>query len=501
MRAGNRNLRAELQALDLAPVVVRGLDGQIRLWTTGMQQLYGYTAAEAVGRVSHELLKTVFPRPLLDIEAEMLDKGAWSGELVHRRRDNDIVVVASRWSLFRDKDGTPNAVTEVNNDVTKQRNAEADRLRLASIIETSEDAIIGKSLEGLVTSWNKAAETLFGYAAEEILGRPVAILFPPSSVADEALILERLRRGEHIQHYETVRLRKDGAEVHVSLSISPICDLAGKIVGASKIARDITEQTRTLQRLEETQAELRHVSRLSAMGTMASSLAHELNQPLTAAKNYLAALRRLTAAPELDRERIGQIAARAEAQVVRAGEIILNLREFVGKGETEQRAEDLNHTVEEAAALALIEAKHKGVKTVMQLDRNLPLVRIDRIQIQQVIVNLVRNAAEAMEGVEPRQLTVSTAWLGEAAAAEIAIADTGAGIAPQVAARLFQPFVTSKKSGMGLGLSICREIVEAHGGTLSAGPNAPRGTVFTIALPVAARDEANGSQEASEPCR
>jgi two-component system, LuxR family, sensor kinase FixL len=493
MSASSSQFNAEWQAFDLAPVAIRDLDGKIRLWTTGMQHLYGYSAAEAVGRVSHELLKTAFPQPLRDIETEMLDQGTWSGELVHRRRDNGIVVVASLWSLFRAADGTPHAVTEVNSDLTKQKSAEAERLRLASIIESSEDAIIGKNLEGLVTSWNKAAEALFGFTAEEILGRPVAILFPLERVADEQLILERLRRGERVEHYDAVRLRKDGTEVHVSLSISPIRDLAGEIVGASKIARDITDQRRTQERLQETQAELRHVSRLSTMGKMASSLAHELNQPLTATRNYLAALRRLTAAPELDRERIGEIAARAEAQAARAGEVIRNLREFVGKGETNQRPEDLKRVVEEATALALIEAKHKGVTMVMQFDRSLPPVTIDRIQIQQVVVNLVRNAAEAMEGAEPRQLTVSTAWLTAAAAVEIAVADTGPGIAPEVAARLFQPFVTSKKSGMGLGLSICREIVEAHGGTLSARPNVPRGTVFTITLPVSVRDEGNGA--------
>ncbi len=479
------------QALDLAPLMVRDLDGRVQIWSRGLQQLYGYTAAEASGQISHELLNTAFPQPLAEIEAELLEQGRWSGELVHRRRDNDLVVVASQWSLVRTEDGAPRAVTEVNTDISKAKRGEEDNKRLAGIVENSQDAIIGKSLDGIITSWNKAAEEMFGYAAREILGRPITLLFPSDRIAEEALILDRLRQGERIDHYETVRRRKDGRDIHVSLSVSPIRNLAGEIVGASKIARDITEQKLTQARLEEVRSELLHVSRLSTMGQMAATLAHELNQPLAAVRSYLSALRRLVGAPSMDAARIGDIVTRADGQVARAAEVIKQLREFVAKGEAERRFEDLNEVVEEAAALALVEARQRGVEVSMRLGRDLPPAFVNRVQIQQVVLNLVRNAIEAMEDTEPQLLTVSTAQRGDAL--EMTVADNGPGIAPEIASRLFQPFISSKRTGMGMGLSICRDIVEAHGGRLAAASNTPRGTVFSVTLPLQDMGEANGA--------
>jgi two-component system sensor kinase FixL len=334
---------------------------------------------------------------------------------------------------------------------------------------------------------------MFGYGAQEILGRSIDLLIPPDRFAEEELILDRLRRGERIDHYDTVRRRKDGAVIHVSISVSPLRNLAGEVVGASKIARDITEQKLTRARLDEVRSELFHVSRLSTMGQMASSLAHELNQPLTALRNYFATLRRLVGAPQADPAQLREIVALADEQAARAGDVIRHLREFVATGDTEQRLEDLNDMVEEAVALALVEARQRGMKTSKKFAQDLPPVLVDRVQIQQVVLNLVRNAAEAMDGVQPQELTISTARRGDAPVVEIAVADTGPGIAPDIAARLFQPFVSSKKSGLGIGLSICREIVEAHGGRLSASPNAPKGTVFSVMLPVPDQDEANGA--------
>ncbi len=363
----------------------------------------------------------------------------------------------------------------------------------ASIVENSQDAIIGESLDGTVTSWNKAAEEMLGYSAGEILGRPIALLFPPDRIAEEEQILARLRRGERVEHFETIRRRKEGNDIHVSLSISLIRNLAGEIIGASKIARDISEQKLTRARLEEVQSQLLHVSRLSTMGQMASSLAHELNQPLTAVRSYVSTLQLLAGASQLEREQIGEIATRADEQAARAGTVIRHLREFVAKGETERRLEDVNSVVEEAAHFALIEAKHKDIRIFIRLGEDLPPALIDRIQMQQVVVNLIRNALEAMEGIEPRQLTISTARLRQTEAIEIAVADTGPGIAPEIAARLFQPFVTSKRSGMGLGLSICREIVEAHGGRLSAASNAPSGSVFSVMLPLPDPEAGDGT--------
>jgi two-component system sensor kinase FixL len=247
--------------------------------------------------------------------------------------------------------------------------------------------------------------------------------------------------------------------------------------------RDITERQGTERRLQEIQAELMHSSRLSTMGQMASALAHELNQPLTAVINYAQASRRLLGAGAGE-DRIRPVIDKAVEQASRAGQIIRRLRDFLEKGETERRLEDVNKVVEEATALALVGVKDTGVKVQLEVGRDLPNVVIDKIQIQQVVMNLVRNAVEAMEASERRELAISTARTKDDQV-EVAVLDTGPGLAPEVAAQLFQPFVSTKQRGMGLGLSICRTIVEAHGGRLGATARDGGGTAFRFTLPPA----------------
>ena len=233
-----------------------------------------------------------------------------------------------------------------------------------------------------------------------------------------------------------------------------------------------------------------HASRLSVMGQMASTMAHELNQPLTAVMNYLEAGRQLIAAGMGGPERVSEMMEKAIAQAQRAGEVIRQLRGFVSKGESDRRIQNLNQLVEEALALALVGARQRGVRASLELDHSLPPVLVDHVQIQQVVLNLVRNAVEAMEEVERRELTIGTRAIPEQGMAEVIVADSGPGIAPELADRLFQPFVTTKATGMGLGLSICREIVEAHHGRLSAAQKSSGGTVFRVTLPIASPEEA-----------
>jgi two-component system, LuxR family, sensor kinase FixL len=226
------------------------------------------------------------------------------------------------------------------------------------------------------------------------------------------------------------------------------------------------------------------------MGQMASTMAHELNQPLTAVTNYLEAGRQLLATGTGSPERLNEMMEKAIAQAQRAGDVIRRLRGFVSKGETERRLQNLNQLVEEALALALVGARQRGVRASLELDHALPLVLVDHVQVQQVVLNLVRNAVEAMEQVERRELTVGTREVSGQGMVEVIVADTGPGIAPELADRLFQPFVTTKPTGMGLGLSICREIVEAHHGRLTTAPVSSGGTVFRVTLPIASREEA-----------
>ena len=266
--------------------------------------------------------------------------------------------------------------------------------------------------------------------------------------------------------------RKDGSTFPMELAVGEM--RTGTQHFFTGFIRDLTERQQTEARLQELQAELVHVSRLTAMGEMASALAHELNQPLSAIANYMKGSRRLL--ENNADERAGQVRDamdKAADQALRAGQIIRRLRDFVARGESERRVEDVKKLVEEASALALVGAKDKGVRVRFEFAPRVDFVLADKVQIQQVLLNLMRNAIEAMEGGERRELVVSTAATPDNMV-EISVADTGTGIAPEIGAQLFQPFVTTKAQGMGVGLSISRTIIEAHGGSIAPRPNRRR---------------------------
>src|SRR6201987_1457883 len=285
-----------------------------------------------------------------------------------------------------------------------------------------------------------------------------------------------------------VVLRKSGETFPMELQVGEFAFAGSRYF--TGFVRDLTERQEAERRIQDLQAELLHASRLSVMGQMPSTRPHERTQPLTAVMNYLEAGRQLIATGMGGPERVSEMMEKAIAQAQRAGEVIRQLRGFVSKGETRRRIQNLNQLVEEALALALVGARQRGVRASLELDHALPPVLVDHVQIQQVVLNLVRNAIEAMEQVERRELTVGTRAVPEQGIAEVIVADTGPGIAPELADRPFQPFVTTKATGMGLGLSICREIVEAHHGRLTTAPAFSGGTVFRVPLPIASREGA-----------
>ena len=366
---------------------------------------------------------------------------------------------------------------------------------LRAILETSPDGLITIDEDGVIQSFNPAAERMFGYGAAEVIGQNVSCLMPSPYREKHDAYLERfLRTGEKRIigiGREVLGQRKDGAIFPMELAVGEVRPEGQRLFAG--FVRDVSARQRAEQRLQELQSELVHVSRLSAMGEMAAALAHELNQPLTAAINYAETARQMLA--RRSGNEAGQLVSLLEKTVqqsTRAGQIIRRLRQFIAKGETERTLEDLNAVIEEASALALIGARGKGIAVRRHLEKGLPPILLDKIQIHQVITNLIRNSIDALEGVARREIVISTGRAGPHAV-EIAIVDTGPGLAPEIADRLFQPFVTTKPSGLGIGLSICRSIVDGHGGRLWASDNPDGGTVFRVSLPtVRASGERDG---------
>jgi two-component system sensor kinase FixL len=368
----------------------------------------------------------------------------------------------------------------------------AREAHLLSILETVPDAMVVIDDQGMIQSFSKAAERLFGYSADEVVGENVKILMPNPYRDEHDAYIERYRRTSERRIIGIGRVvvgqRKDGSTFPMELAVGEMKSAAARYF--TGFIRDLTDRQATEQRLHEMQSELVHISRLTALGEMSSALAHELNQPLSAIANYLNGVQRLMAnQPDSVPQKIRDALGKAVEQALRAGDIIRRLREFVARGETEHRIESVAKLVEEACALGLVGSRQLGVRVSIELDKQVDQVLVDKIQIQQVLLNLIRNAVEAMAELPRRELTISSVK-ASGGMVELRIRDTGPGLAPEVAERLFQPFVTTKAQGMGVGLSICRTIVEAHGGQIWTTPNPEGGLVFHLTVPRATAEEA-----------
>ncbi|MCA0200278.1 MAG: PAS domain S-box protein [Proteobacteria bacterium] len=476
-------------------IVVTDAAGCVQLFNLMCERQFGHAAADIVGKNIATLLAD--PPPPEEILRSGTGDTVLPREMVGRRKDGSafpILLSMGAGTL----DGTSLFVGYIQ-DITAQKEAEnairEREERLRSVFETGPDAIIIIDEMGRIESLNAAAVWLFGYLENEVLGQNVKMLMPPPY---------RDRHDGYLSHYRTTAekrvigigrvvmgLRRDGSTFPMELNIGEI--QIGERRLFTGFIRDITEREGAARRLQDLQAELVHVSRLTAMGQMSSALAHELNQPLTAASNYVKAARRtLDQGVEQTRPKVQELLDKAAGQTLRAGQIIRRLRDFVEKREDNRAREDANNVMEEAIALAFVGASDSGVTVSTKFEENLPQVLIDKIQIQQVVLNLVRNALEAMAGRDRRELRLATAPEG-GAFVRVSVSDTGPGLSEEVASKLFQPFVTTKSEGMGIGLSICRSIVEAHGGKMTATPNPDSGVTFSFQLPVA-RD---GGEEAA----
>lgn len=356
---------------------------------------------------------------------------------------------------------------------------------LRSILDTVLDATVVIEPNGAIVSFNAAAVRQFGYAEAEVVGKNVHILMPEPYHREHDGYIERyLKTGEkRIIGIDRVVVgrRKDGSTFPMKLAVGEMKS-GGKIFFTGFI-RDLTEREESAARFQEIQGELARMARLNELGEMASTLAHELNQPLAAISNYTqGCVRLLRDMDDAIAVRMKEALEETAKQSLRAGGIIRHLREFVTRGETEKAQEDIRKLIEEACALALVGSRERGVRSIFDFSPDAGAVMVDRVQIQQVLINLMRNAMEAMRNSERRELLVRAAPDSHGAVT-VEVSDTGPGISDEIAARLFQPFVTSKPGGMGIGLSISKRIVEAHGGELSASRNANGGATFRFSLP------------------
>lgn len=356
---------------------------------------------------------------------------------------------------------------------------------LAAVLATVPDAMVVIDERGIIQSFSSAATAMFGYSESEVSGQNVRMLMPePFRAAHDGYLARYLKTGERRiigVGRVVVGQRRDGGTFPIELSVGEARLKSGRhFVG---FIRDLTQRVESERLLHEVQSEMLHMSRLSSMGEMASALAHELNQPLAAVSNYLQGAKRLVQSIDDERSKtlVGALIKAAE-QALRAGQVIRRLRDFVARGETDKRIENLNKIIEETSALALVSAKEQSIRVRLQMDREDQQVLVDRVQIQQVLLNLLRNALESMHDSVRRELTISTAPVADDFIA-VSVTDTGSGIEADVMEKLFQPFVTTKKHGLGVGLSISRTIVESHGGRISVEANPEGGTIFRFTLP------------------
>lgn len=465
--------------------------GRVTIWNKGAERLNGWTAQEIVGKPSdifYPVAALSDGKPALDLEmARVLGKVQREDWRV--RKDGSEFLAHVTITALNDASGKLRGFGTVIRDVTEQRawerqlSASANQFR--SILATVPDPMIVIDDGGKILSFSAAAERLFGYAESEVRGRNVNMLMPsPDRERHDEYIRRYLSTGERRiigMGRMVVGERRDGTTFPMELAVGEAITDGERIF--TGFIRDLSEKLAAEEHIEVLRANLIHVARVSAMGTMASTLAHELNQPITAVANYVHGIRDLLEEPRADDlPTIREALDDARDEALRAGSIVRRLREFVASGDVEKSVEELPALIDGAAKLGLIGAREQAVEVVFDIDPRATPVLVDKVQIQQVLINLMHNAIEAMATSPVRNLNVSTRLLPPGMV-QVTVADTGSGVAPEIVEKLFSAFNTSKHEGMGLGLSICRTIVEANGGRIWMEPRPGCGALFHFTLP------------------
>lgn len=471
-------------------IIGKSIDGIITSWNRGAERLYGYTEAEMLGQPISVLAAPGYEEKGTGMMAKMKRGDAVPPyEAVRRRKNGELINVSLALSAVRDQDGRVVGFSAIARDVTERKRTEQKLRQLASIVEHSNDAIFGNTLEGIVTSWNQGAQKLYGYTEEEMLGKPLSILCPPGKEHEPAEVMARARRGEPVENYEVVRRRKSGRLAHIALTLSPTRDADGQVVGVSVIARDITER-------KELEAQLRQAQKMEAVGQLAGGVAHDFNNLLAVMRGN-AELLLLDAAGKdaTETECLNQIVRAAE----RAASLTRQLLVFSRKQAMQARPLALDELVADVTKM-LKRVMREDMALECRLGPQLPLVQADPGMMEQVLLNLAVNARDAMP--KGGKLTILTeAVTLDAAAAHgnadrrpgdfvaMSVSDTGTGIAPEDLPRIFEPFFTTKEAGKGtgLGLSTVYGIVQQHQGWIEVSSQLGTGTTFKIYLPAIGR--------------
>jgi PAS domain S-box-containing protein len=476
-------------------MVTKTLDGIITSWNTAAERILGWTAAEAIG----QHITLIIPEDRHAEEGDVLARIRRGErvdhfETVRITKDRRLLDVSITVSPLRDGSGRVVGASKVGRDITERRRNELAARRLAAVVESSDDVIVSKTLDGIVTSWNEAAERIFGWSAAEAVGRHITLIIPDDRRAEEDDVLARIRRGERVAHFETVRVAKNGRLVDVSITVSPIRDATGRVVGASKVGRDISERRRLeeqraalLDREQEARRQAEALNR--AKDEMLATVSHELRTPL----NSIFGWARMLQTGELDEptrvRAIHAILRSASAQTRLVEDLIDLSRIAAGRMRLDFDEVDLNATIEAALETVRPAAQAKGITLAAVLDDSIGWISGAPDRLQQVMWNLLMNAVKFTPS--GGHVDLSSRRAGDAVV--IVVKDSGRGISAEILPYIFEPFLqgdsssTRSEGGLGLGLALVRRLVDLHGGEVvaeSAGPGL--GSTFTLTLPLPA---------------
>ncbi len=486
-------LAAILDSSDDA-IVSKTLDGIITSWNPAAERMFGWAAAEAVGRP----IILIIPEARRAEEDTVLARVRGGERVEHFEtvrvtKDGRLVNVSLTVSPVRDYTGRIVGASKIARDISERRRFDETRARLAAIVESSEDVIVSKTLDGIITSWNPAAERMFGWTAAEAVGRPITLIIPEAQRAEEEAVLARVRRGERVEHFDTVRMTKDGRLVDVSVTVSPVRDVSGRIVGASKIARDISDRRRIdaeraqfLARERAAREEAERANR--AKDEFLATVSHELRTPLNGVFGWARMLQSADMDEQTRQRALAAIVRGAAAQVRLIEDLLDVSRMVTGNLRLDLRLVDLRDVIEAALETIRPAAEAKDVEIEADLDGTSATVLGAADRLQQVLWNLLMNAVK----FTPRNGRAHVRLRRGETAAEIIVSDSGEGIAADVLPYVFDRFrqedssATRAHAGLGLGLALVRHMVELHGGSVEAqSPGKGQGATFTVRLPLA----------------